>query len=277
MRTPHRAQPSVTTQDSSNLKVHKHSPIEPTSPSPPPCDYSTVAPATSTPGVSYLPDGTAPNHLYPDIPEEGCWLITENCKDHPQANGTHKDDLGTQNGTEEGCLARAAQQWKWCGETDSAKATAIYGPTGAMTFAARGCYFADYGCRPAVAGRIIHDYFSERAENGTVNEKNCLGRAARQWRHCGSPADRPITSIFGSTGAKRTAGAGCWVKVRSCPAHCDLEGYFFDAWGATNRETGTVEEECFDRARYYWTHCGSHSNAPVTAYFRPHATSHTVP
>ncbi|KAK7087268.1 uncharacterized protein [Littorina saxatilis] len=259
------------------LRVYKEKPRTHSSPSPPPCDNSTVAPATSTPGVSYLPDGTAPNHLYPDIPKEGCWLITEHCNDHPEAEGTHKDDLGTQNGTEEGCLARAAQQWTWCGATFRAKAFAVYGPTGATTLGAKGCYFAFYGCGHPEAGQIVHDSYSEHNENGTFDEDMCLGRAARQWRFCGSPADRPVTSIFGATGAKRTAGAGCWVKVRSCPAHRDLEGYFFDAWGATNRDTGTVEEECFDRARYYWTQCGSHSNAPVTAYFRPYATSHTDP
>ncbi|KAK7087271.1 uncharacterized protein [Littorina saxatilis] len=258
------------------LRAQRHAPTTHPSPTPMSCERTTKAPATSTPGVSYLPDGTAPNHLYPDIPKEGCWLITESCPSHPSSQGKHKDDLGTQNGTEEGCLARAAQQWKWCGSPGYHQVVAVYGPTGAMTFSKKGCYFATWGCGHQAPG-FLRDSYAESKLNATRVEANCLSRAAGQWAWCGHSPQRPYTSVFGPTGAFRTAGAGCWVKVRSCPAHRDLEGYFFDAWGATNRDTGTEKEECFQRAGDYWAQCGSHSNAPVTAYFRPDGSSHTAP
>ncbi|XP_070203947.1 uncharacterized protein [Littorina saxatilis] len=260
------------------LRVHRQTlTTKHTPPTSPPCSSSTVAPATHTPRGSYLPDGSAPNTLYPHIAKDGCWFITDHCPKHPTAEGTHKDDLGTQNGTEEGCLARAAQQWIWCGSPSNGRVVAVYGPTGAMTIGAEGCYFAEYGCRSTTPGIIHRDTYAEAHENASHSEAHCLRRASPQWIYCGSPVDRPYTSIYGPTGAFRTAGAGCWVKVRSCPAHRDQEGFFFDAWGATNRDTGSDREECYGRAQYFWAKCGSHSNSPVTAYFRPQGSSHTYP
>ena len=63
----------------------------------------------------------------------GCWLIVDHCPSHPTAEGRHKDAAGTQSGTEDGCLARAAQQWKWCGSPDNGRVVAVYGPTGQLT------------------------------------------------------------------------------------------------------------------------------------------------
>lgn len=36
----------------------------------------------------------------------------------------------------------------------------------------------------------------------------------------------------------RTAGTGCWIKIVSCPADHTLESFFYDAWGATNVDSG---------------------------------------
>lgn len=41
---------------------------------PPACDSSTKAPATTTPRGSYLPDGSSPNTLYPNISREGTFI-----------------------------------------------------------------------------------------------------------------------------------------------------------------------------------------------------------
>ncbi|KAK7087274.1 uncharacterized protein [Littorina saxatilis] len=259
------------------LRAHRLTPDNHTTQALLPCDRATVAPATHTPRGSYMPDGSAPNTLYPHIPKEGCWLVMDHCTQHPTAEGTHKDDLGTQNGTEEGCLARAAQQWIGCGSPSNGRVVAVYGPTGAMTFSAKGCYFAEWGCQSPHAGYIHRDGWAEQHENGANSEAACLRRASPEWVFCGSPVDRPFTSIYGPTGAFITGGPGCWIKIKSCPADRTMEGYFFDAWGDTNLHTGLDPDQCHKRAQYFWTKCGSHSNAPVTAYFRPKATSYTYP
>ncbi|KAK7483369.1 hypothetical protein BaRGS_00025309, partial [Batillaria attramentaria] len=145
----------------------------------------------------------------------------------------------------------------------------------AMTLGGDGCFFAEYGCRSEHIG-FHRDSYAEQHEGAATSEAACLRRAAPQWRYCGSNADRPVTSVYRPTGAFRTAGAGCWIKIPSCPAHRDLEGYFYDAWGATNMATDNERDECFDRATYFWTRCGSHGDAPVTAFYRPDAASHTV-
>ncbi|KAK7483382.1 hypothetical protein BaRGS_00025322 [Batillaria attramentaria] len=121
------------------------------------------------------------------------------------------------------------------------------------------------------------DTWAEQHLNAANDEEACLNRASGQWPYCGSDANKPYTSIYRPTGAFRTAGAGCWIKIPSCPAHRDLEGYFYDAWGATNMGTDNSRMECFDRAEYYWNRCGSHDDAPVTAFYRPNAAHHTVP
>ncbi|XP_076473023.1 uncharacterized protein LOC143302302 [Babylonia areolata] len=243
---------------------------------PPPCD-STVAPSTSTPRGAYLPDGTSPNTLYPHIPNTGCWLVTDHCPSHPSAQGTHRDDAGTRAGTEEGCLSRASAQWHWCGAPDSGRVVAVYGPTGAMTFSAQGCYFAGWGCRTPSAGSIVHDKWAEQHRNASTDQEACLARAHAEWVYCGSRLDSAFTSVFGPTGAFRTAGGGCWIQIPSCPANPALQGFFFDAWGDSNRMTGTYQDECYDRASYYWSECGSHDDAPVTAFFRPIASKFTMP
>ncbi|KAK7468006.1 hypothetical protein BaRGS_00036750 [Batillaria attramentaria] len=245
---------------------------------PVPCDSptTTVAPASTVPQTSYMPDGSSPNTLYPNIPKGG------NAEALPRyfasaLNGTYKENTGTQAGTEEGCLSRAAQEWKWCGSPSNGRVIAIYGTTGAMTFATEGCYFAEYGCHGSDNPGFHRDIYAEKHQNGSTDEEGCLKRAHAQWPYCGSDPTRPYTSIFGPTGHFRTAGAGCWIKLQSCPAHRNLEGFFYDAWGATNLGTDHDKMECFDRAEYFWTRCGSQADAPVTAFYRPAAANHTVP
>ena len=60
----------------------------------------------------------------------GCWFVIDHCPNHPEAEGTHKDDTGTRAGTQEGCLARAGPQWQWCGSPDNGRVVSVYGPTG---------------------------------------------------------------------------------------------------------------------------------------------------
>lgn len=260
------------------IRVNRHTVSPHTSVAPAAsCDSSTVAPATSAPRGSYMPDGSSANHLYPNISHEGCWFIIDHCPNHPEAEGMHKNAAGTQECTEDGCLARAAPQWQYCGSPSNGRVVVVYGPTGAMTFSAEGCYFADWGCQTDQAGYIHRDSWAEQNANASHNEAACLNRASPQWRYCGASPNRPVTSIYGPSGALRTGGAGCWIKIPSCPANHMLEGYFFDAWGATNLNTGSDRAECFDRANFYWMTCGSHNNATVTAYYRPDGASHTVP
>ena len=59
-----------------------------------------------------------------------CWFIVDHCPNHPEAEGTMRDDIGTATGTEEGCLARAGPQWQWCGSPRNGRVVSIYGPTG---------------------------------------------------------------------------------------------------------------------------------------------------
>ncbi|PVD31350.1 hypothetical protein C0Q70_06762 [Pomacea canaliculata] len=219
------------------LRAHRHPASARTTAVPVACDSSTVAPATTAPRGSYMPDGSSPNTLYPNIPKEGCWFVVDHCPKATAAEGTHKDDIGTQAGTEEGCLARAAQQWRYCGSSATGQVVAVYGPTGAMTVAGDGCFIAEYGCQTQNPG-FHRDTWAEQHQNASHNEAACLARAAAQWASCSSHADRPITSIYRPTGHFRTAGAGCWIKIPSCPADHTLQGYFYDAWGATNLATG---------------------------------------
>ena len=74
------------------------------------------------------------------------------------------------------------------------------GTAGAMTFGAKGCYFAEWGCRSEHAGYIHRDTWAELHENAANDEAACLHRAAAEWVYCGSPANRPYTSIYGPTG-----------------------------------------------------------------------------
>ncbi|XP_025093026.1 uncharacterized protein LOC112563338 [Pomacea canaliculata] len=258
------------------LRARRHPASARTTAVPVACDSSTVVPATTAPRGSYMPDGSSPNTLYPNIPKEGCWFVVDHCPKAPAAEGTHKDDIGTQAGTEEGCLARAAQQWRYCGSSPTGQVVAVYGPTGAMTVAGDGCFSAEYGCRTQNPG-FHRDTWAEQHQNASHDEAACLARAAAQWTFCGSHADRPITSIYRPTGHFRTAGAGCWIKILSCPADHTLQGYFYDAWGATNLATDHDRDECLDRADRFWKQCGSHDNAPVTAFYRPSGASRTVP
>ncbi|XP_041349420.1 uncharacterized protein LOC121368738 [Gigantopelta aegis] len=252
-------------------------------PHPAPCE-GTVAPATKTPKTPYLSDGSGPNTIHPEITNHGCWLIITGCPLHP-TSGTSRDHYGEQHehsGTDqEACLARAAKLWNYCGSPSNHTVTAVFGPTGAMTVAGTGCYFADYGCPKHKinhgSGALYRDSYGEQ-HGGLHNEKACLDRARGEWVWCGSDPDFPVTSLYRPTGKTSTAGGGCWIQIKNCPADSNLNHkFFYDAWGATNLDTGVGSNECFDRATFYWRKCGSYRQFPVTAHFRPTASSHTVP
>ncbi|XP_067672286.1 uncharacterized protein [Haliotis asinina] len=255
-------------------------PTFPASPTPKPCDQSTVAPETKVPATPYISDGSGPNVLYPNI-TEGCWFITDQCPRHPRPRmlrdtGDQKNDsVWTR---EARCLSRAVDQWKYCGSSISHSLTAVFGPTGAMTVAGSGCFMAFEQCpkHPARPG-LHHDVYAERTQNASTNIDGCLSRARAQWAYCGADRRYPVTSLFLPTGAVRSAGAGCWIKISSCPADKHLKPFFYDAWGASNIGSDGLEDECFERATFFWQHCGSHRNFPVTAYFRPLATHKRVP
>ncbi|XP_048247750.1 uncharacterized protein LOC124120284 [Haliotis rufescens] len=252
------------------------------SPAHPAACAGTIAPATKTPQTPYFSDGSGPNTIYPNIQKHGCWLVITGCPLHP-ISGTHRDVWGEQHEQagvkEENCLQRAAKEWRYCGSPDKETVTAVFGPTGAMTMAGKHCYFADYGCpthgTPS-PGRLEVDGYGE-THGALTEEEKCLGRAPGQFEYCGSDPAHPYTSIYGPTGGIRHAGGGCWVKISSCPSENKLTGFFYDAWGATNLDTDHERNECLARADYFWQHCGSNRDLPVTAYYKPRAVSKTVP
>ncbi|KAK6189830.1 hypothetical protein SNE40_001817 [Patella caerulea] len=255
--------------------------ITTTSYTPGPCNTGTVAPETNIPRGSYLPDGTSPNTLITNITNVGCWLLVNSCPADSKIHGTFRDTYGEQHeqaATDEAkCLARAAEMWRHCGSAKNKPVTVVYGPTGAMTFGGDGCFFADYGCKNDNRPRFERDYYAEQHENGSTSEASCLRRAAPQWKFCGSQRDKPYTSIFRPTGAISTGGAGCWIKVTKCPADKTVKYYFYDSLGSSNLDTDNDVDECHNRAGYFWRKCGSHSQYPVTAFYRPSASHVTVP
>jgi len=63
-----------------------------------------------------------------------CYLKIDKCTEDEYAVGLDRDTwgeaiLGTGN-NETACLARAVEQWQYCGGHDGEHVTAIYGPTG---------------------------------------------------------------------------------------------------------------------------------------------------
>lgn len=251
--------------------------------SPSPC--TTYPPVTHVPKGSYLPDGSAPNTIHA-TPKQGCWLYVEKCASHPgliSRNKTHfyRDTNPGANTRQSLCLQRVSHYVSYCGAESLFHV--IFGPTGAMTVGGHeGCYFAEYGCPdhshslPKV-GLIHHDAYAEHSLNALHNEHNCLSRAFPQYRYCGSHVDYPYTSIFLPTGKTTTAGGGCWIQMDACVADSSIQLSFYDALGQTSSGSDNSQEICFNRAAYYWYHCGSHNTYPVTAFFRPQAASATYP
>ncbi|XP_064613283.1 uncharacterized protein LOC135477061 [Liolophura sinensis] len=244
------------------------------------CVTSTEAPSTKILRPQIVNDGSQPNTL---TDKTGCWLIIDGCPQEPQLAGKRRDTEGEKHHgaltNEDACLARAAVQWRACGQSYSHTVKAVFGPTGAWTVAGQGCFMGSYGCPShghSNEGSLVRDGYAE-AQGGLTNETVCLDRAARQWVYCGSSLDNPVVSVFRPTGARRFAGYGCWIKVPHCPKDPTVPHMFFDAWGDTNRNTGFSKENCFNRAQDYWDQCGSNSSYPVTAQFRPEGRSKTVP
>ncbi|XP_055957950.1 uncharacterized protein LOC126824537, partial [Patella vulgata] len=248
-----------------------------------PCVSGTVAPETNIPKASYLPDGSRPNNLVNNITHVGCWLLVNSCPAHKDVKGTYRDTYGEQHEhaatNEAKCLARAAEVWRYCGSAKNQPVTVVYGPTGAMTMGGDGCFFAYYGCSNHHYNYIgfERDTWAEQNDNAANDEEKCLRRAANQWVYCGKDRQGTVTSIYRPTGALRTGGAGCWIKVKNCPADKTVKYYFYDSWGATNLGTDGDESECRNRAGYFWRKCGSHPEHPVTAFYRPTGVSKTVP
>ncbi|KAK6189983.1 hypothetical protein SNE40_001939 [Patella caerulea] len=250
---------------------------------PGPCVSGTVAPETNIPKSSYLPDGSGPNNLVTNITQIGCWLLVNSCSAHKDVQGTFRDTYGEQHEqtatNEAKCLARAAEVWRYCGSAKNQPVTVVYGPTGAMTMGGDGCFFAYYGCSSHHYHHVgfERDTWAEQNDNAANDEEKCLKRAAIQWVYCGKDRQGTVTSIYRPTGAFRTGGAGCWIKVPKCPADKTVKYYFYDRWGATNLGTDDDESECWNRASYFWRKCGSHPENPVTAFYRPTGVSKIVP
>ncbi|XP_060569893.1 uncharacterized protein LOC132728287 [Ruditapes philippinarum] len=249
-----------------------------------PC--TTQAPPINPPKPAYLPDGSRKNDLYP-VENTGCWLNVTKCRHHPAAIGTYRDMYGERyrnaGDNETMCFRRAYEQWQFCGSHRDEKVAAIYGPTGATTLRGEGCMTATYGCPKhggpvdnhpnSTLGKYQNDYIGDQ----THTEHGCLKRAFNIWHYCGSSSQYPVTNVYLKTGAKLTAGGGCWITLKSCPAHTDTKSIFYDAFGSTNFQTDDSEFACLSQAEYYWNYCGSDVRYPVTANYRPTITSKTYP
>ncbi|KAL4218343.1 hypothetical protein ACF0H5_023080 [Mactra antiquata] len=249
----------------------------------------TKTPVRTTPVGSYLPDGSDGHKIF-NVSNEGCWLVVTKCTKHSGYVGTYRDMFGERfkhaGESEEMCFRRAVREWHDCGKHTSEPVAAIYGPTGATTFAGDGCFIAEYGCPnhggPAdghaiTTGKIYRDETAEKQYNASTNETNCLSQALTRWKYCGSSPNHPVTMIYRPTGAIRTAGAGCWIHTDVCPSHPEYVSMFYDAWGSTNRNTDSIQSACLNQAEYYWHLCGSDKDSPVTAYYRPTTASKTFP
>ena len=75
-----------------------------------------------------------------------------------------------------------------------------------MTFAAEGCYFADYDkvCHSGRPG-FYRDTWGEQNMNTSTDELACLNRAVAFWHQCGYRSQKPVTSIYGPTGKLATS------------------------------------------------------------------------
>ncbi|OWF40931.1 hypothetical protein KP79_PYT15959 [Mizuhopecten yessoensis] len=249
---------------------------------PAPC--TTHAPSALTPITSYLPDGSHANTVK-NTPNQGCWFDVEICpNDHGFTSGLQRDVDGEKHLNtginESACLDRVPYMVTHCGS--QSKFSVIYGPTGAMTLGGFGCYFAQYGCPKHGSYHVgfIRDKWAEQHQNAAHDENACLSRALAEWRYCGSDETFPYTSIYLPTGRRKTAAGGCWIYVTKCPADPTVNiphDLFFDAWGATNVGSDRSSTACFQRADDFWFRCGRHTDAPVTAFYRPEANSRTVP
>lgn len=251
---------------------------------PKPCHSN--GPPKSPPLPPYLPDGSHVNKLYP-VERTGCWLNVTKCQDHPASVGTYRDMYGERyhnaRDNETMCFKRAHEQWKMCGSHNYEMVAAVYGPTGATTLGGDGCMTAMYGCPKhggpvdghanMTFGKYQRDYNGERSHD----EEGCLAHAVNIWRYCGSSPNYPITNVYLPTGAKRTAGGGCWISLESCPKHTHVKKLFYDSFGATNYQTDTSEFACLYQAAYYWFYCGANATYPVTATYRPTTASKTYP
>ncbi|XP_053375483.1 uncharacterized protein LOC128547283 [Mercenaria mercenaria] len=245
----------------------------------------TLPPPKEKPVVSFIPDGSPGNHVYP-VGKSGCWLNVTKCKNHTASVGTYRDMYGERYryaaDNETMCFLRALEQWKFCGSHKDETVVAIFGPTGNATIGGEGCVAAWYGCPkhggPAdghlntTNGRYFHD-----GSQRTPGQEGCLRRSLDIWRWCGASSNYPVTSIYLPTGAKRTAGGGCWIALEKCPAHTRTPRFFYDISGATYYQTDSSEFACLHRAEYYWHHCGSNPKYPVTATYRPTTASKTYP
>ncbi|XP_064612389.1 uncharacterized protein LOC135476325 [Liolophura sinensis] len=172
------------------------------------CVTTTEAPSTKILQPQVVNDGSQPNTL---TDKTGCWLIIDGCPQEPELAGKRRDTEGEQHHgaltDEDACLARAAVQWRACGQSYSHTVKAVFGPTGAWTVAGQGCFMGSYGCPShgqTNEGSLVRDGYAE-AHGGLTSEAACLGRAAGQWVYCGSSLDNPIVSIFRPTGWYWTA------------------------------------------------------------------------
>ncbi|XP_060569894.1 uncharacterized protein LOC132728288 [Ruditapes philippinarum] len=243
-------------------------------------------PSPNVPVAPFIPYGLYSNQIFP-VEKIGCWLNVTKCQNHTAAIGTYRDMYGERyrhaSANESMCFQRALEQWQFCGSHRRDPVVAIYGPTGNVTIRGEGCVEAWYGC-PKHGGpadghvNLTHGrYFHDNYKPAQTSEKICLERAVQIWRYCGSSTNYPITTVYLPTGAKRTAGGGCWITTESCPKHPQQSNIFYDADGATYYNTDESEFPCLHRAEYYWHNCGSDPNYPVTATFRPSTHSQTYP
>ncbi|XP_052072859.1 uncharacterized protein LOC127710942 [Mytilus californianus] len=240
-------------------------------------------PPAQPPRELYLPDGSVPNHIYSDVPKEGCWFRFDNCPNHVQRMSTpskpyYRYETNDGAGTNETiCLDTTTKMMQECGK--GAEFSIIFGPTGAMTVGGEGCFFAWYGC-PRVGlyrTRIERDNWAERHVNGAYDEQACLNRARPQWNYCGHNTSYPVVNIFKPTGHFKVSGGGCYIKPDKCPGNTDLDHMFYDSDGAANNGTDDIMESCFERAEFFWKQCGSDLRYPVTAFFRPEGKSIRYP
>ncbi|XP_048252288.1 uncharacterized protein LOC124135249 isoform X2 [Haliotis rufescens] len=134
----------------------------------------------------------------------------------------------------------------------------------------QGCWLIISGCPPHPVSGTQRDVWGEQHEQAGVKEENCLQRAAKEWRYCGSPDKETVTAVFGPTGAMTIAGKHCYFADYGCPSHGGAHPgrLEVDAYGETHGGL-TDEEKCLTRADGQWTWCGSDPAHPYTSIYGP--------
>jgi hypothetical protein len=229
-----------------------------------------------------------------------CWIHLTKCNNHPHVStNPFRDNWGEAHknaGTNPAkCMERARDHYNWCGMSGkAASAKAEFRTGGKVTtvetydYAAanHGCFITLPSCpnhpKAGCAGKFpctFKDTWGHQHRNALEDPKACHKRATDHYNWCGM--DITSKTVVGSThfkkGVKTSSSvytSKCIMTLASCPKQKSFNAggkwpyTFIDAWGEQNRNAGTSEKACFQRAIDHKNWCGLKSQADSKAMFR---------